>query len=94
MLESSPLLILFYTFSLCSSKSKCSLILLPEIQQCFGSDAIAGGIKFQFVTRIKADVNLIKNARANGIDCKDIKLSGANEGSNGGNGRRLCFEIS
>lgn len=65
----------------------------PEIQQCFGSDATAGGIQFQFSTRIRADVRLVKDARAKGIDCKDIKLSWANESSKGGKGRKFCFKI-
>ncbi|KAE9364597.1 hypothetical protein N431DRAFT_447767 [Stipitochalara longipes BDJ] len=56
-----------------------------EIQQCFGSDATAGGIKFQFATRFNKDVKLIKDARANGIDCKDIKLSWADKSTNDGN---------
>lgn len=62
-----------------------------ELQKCFGSDASVGGIKFQFATRIKADFELIKNARAKGIDCKDIKLSWADQASIGGKGTQLCF---
>ncbi|KAH8782157.1 hypothetical protein BGZ57DRAFT_926143 [Hyaloscypha finlandica] len=45
-------------------------------------DALAKGENPMGVTL--ADVNLIKNARANGIDCKDVMLSGANKGSNSG----------
>ena len=65
-----------------------------ELQKCFGSDATVGGIKFQFATRIKADVELIKNARAKSIDCKDIKLSWADQPSIGGKGSKgtqFCF---
>lgn len=62
---------------------------VPEIQKCFGSDASAAGIRFQFMTRIKADVKLINGARANGVDCKDITLSGADRSSKSGNGTRL-----
>ncbi|KAF7900417.1 uncharacterized protein EAF01_007719 [Botrytis porri] len=43
-----------------------------EVQQCFGSDASAGGIKFQFATTIKKNVDQIRSARAAGKDCKDI----------------------
>ncbi|PMD37336.1 hypothetical protein L207DRAFT_74352 [Hyaloscypha variabilis F] len=57
-----------------------------EIQQCFGSDATAGGIRFQFATRINKNVKLIKSARANGIDCKEIKLSWADKSAETGNG--------
>lgn len=65
-----------------------------ELQKCFGSDATVGGIKFQFATRIKADIELIKNARAKSIDCKDIKLSWADQPSIGGKGSKdtqFCF---
>jgi hypothetical protein len=50
------------------------LICLPEIQKSFGSDAVVGGIKFQFATRRKADVKLINDTKAAGIDCKDITI--------------------
>ncbi|TGO22794.1 hypothetical protein BPAE_0154g00050 [Botrytis paeoniae] len=43
-----------------------------EVQKCFGSDASAVGIKFQFATTIKKNVDQIRNARAAGKDCKDI----------------------
>lgn len=56
------------------------LISFTEIQACFGSDATAGGIKFQFSTRIKPDVNLILEARKSGVDCKDITLGGKSKG--------------
>jgi hypothetical protein len=61
-------------------------MLMSDIKKCFGSDASAAGIKFQFMTRIKADVKLINDARASGVDCKDITLSGAEKNSKNGNG--------
>jgi hypothetical protein len=67
------------------------LMVYLELQKCFGSDATVGGIKFQFATRVKADVELIKEARAKGIDCKDIKLSWADHVSIGGKGTQICF---
>jgi hypothetical protein len=84
---------LFYTFSFCSSELTSLLIAFTELQQCFGSDATTGGLKFQFATRIKADVDLIKDARAKGIDCKDIKLSCADKTSKGSKGTTFYFEI-
>jgi hypothetical protein len=51
------------------------LIFFLEIQQFFGSDATAGGIKFQFHTRVKEDVKILIAARAAGTDCKDAILS-------------------
>jgi hypothetical protein len=47
---------------------------LSELAACFGSDATPGGIKFQFMTKIKDDVKAIRAARASGVDCKDIAL--------------------
>jgi|SRR6187402_659961 len=58
-----------------------------EVAACFGSDATAAGIRFQFATRIKGDVKIIRDARARGIDCKDIKL----ESFGGKNGRTFRF---
>ncbi|KAF7887040.1 uncharacterized protein EAF02_003687 [Botrytis sinoallii] len=46
-----------------------------EVQKCFGSDATAGRIKFQFATTIKKHVDQIRSARAAGKDCKDIILN-------------------
>ncbi|KAA8573967.1 hypothetical protein EYC84_005509 [Monilinia fructicola] len=46
-----------------------------EIQKCFGSDATIGGLKFQFATSIKKNVEQILSARAAGKDCKDIIFS-------------------
>ncbi|KAF5874488.1 uncharacterized protein Bfra_004498 [Botrytis fragariae] len=46
-----------------------------EVQKCFGSDATPGGIKFQFATTIKKNVDQIRNARAAGKDCKDITFN-------------------
>ncbi|KAF7931679.1 uncharacterized protein EAE98_004415 [Botrytis deweyae] len=46
-----------------------------EVQKCFGSDATAGGIKFQFATTIKKHVDQIRSARAAGKDCKDITFN-------------------
>ncbi|QSZ33889.1 hypothetical protein DSL72_005463 [Monilinia vaccinii-corymbosi] len=43
-----------------------------EIQECFDSDATIGGLKFQFSTSIKKNVDQIRNARIAGKDCKDI----------------------
>lgn len=57
-----------------------SLMSFTEIQACFGSDATVGGLKFQFATRIRTDVNLINEARENGVDCKDIQLGGYSKG--------------
>jgi hypothetical protein len=51
------------------------IAMRTEIQQFFGSDATAGGIRFQFSARIKEDVSLLKQARIDGIDCKDVVLS-------------------
>jgi hypothetical protein len=42
-------------------------MIFAEVAAFFGSDATAAGIKFQFVTRIK-------EARANGVDRKDVTL--------------------
>ncbi|CZR56747.1 uncharacterized protein PAC_06636 [Phialocephala subalpina] len=53
-----------------------------EIQKCFGSDATVGGLKFQFATRIKADVKIVNDARQNEIDCKDITLGGGVKSDN------------
>lgn len=47
-----------------------------EVQQFFGSDATVGGIRFQFATNIKDNVQLLKQAREDGKDCKDVVLSG------------------
>ncbi|KIM99632.1 hypothetical protein OIDMADRAFT_55547 [Oidiodendron maius Zn] len=52
-----------------------SVSKLSEVQQFFGSDATASGIKFQFATRIKEHVKLLKQARSEGKDCKDVALS-------------------
>jgi hypothetical protein len=57
-----------------------NVIIRIEIRQFFGSDASTGGIKFQFSTRIKDDVSLLKQARKNGIDCKDVVLSAKAKG--------------
>jgi hypothetical protein len=84
---------LFNIFSFCSSELASLLISFLEVQQCFGSDATAGGLRFQFSTRIKAGVELIKDARAKGIDCKDIKLSYADETVKDRKGTAFCFEI-
>ncbi|KAM0132414.1 hypothetical protein ACHAP3_006451 [Botrytis cinerea] len=46
-----------------------------EVQKCFGSDASTGGIKFQFATSIKRNVDQIRSARAAGKDCKDITFN-------------------
>ena len=51
-----------------------SLMIFAEVAAFFGSDATAAGIKFQFVTRIKEDAAVLKEARANGVDCKDVTL--------------------
>jgi hypothetical protein len=79
-----------HVFFVLLAKPSSLLISLPEIQKSFGSDATVGGIKFQFATRIKADVKLINDAKAAGIDCKDITLGGAvrSEGK-GGKGQML-----
>jgi hypothetical protein len=69
------------------------LISITELQLCFGSDATAGGLKFQFATRVKSDVDLIKDARAKGIDCKDVKLSWAGETAKGSKGTMFCFVL-
>jgi hypothetical protein len=50
------------------------LIDLPEIAECFGSDASAGGIRFQFDTRFRQDAKVINDARARRLDIQDITL--------------------
>jgi hypothetical protein len=50
------------------------LMIFLEIAAFFGSDATAAGIKFQFATHIKEDAALLKEARADGVDCKDVTL--------------------
>jgi hypothetical protein len=50
--------------------------LSTETQQFFGSDATAAGIRFQFASRIKDHVKLLKQARSESRDCKDVALSG------------------
>lgn len=62
---------LFYTTKSCQT----CINSLPEIQKCFGSDATIGGLKFQFATSIKKNVEQILSARAAGKDCKDIIFS-------------------
>jgi hypothetical protein len=51
-----------------------SLMIFAEVAAFFGSDATAVGIKFQFATRIKEDAAVLKEARVNGVDCKDVTL--------------------
>jgi hypothetical protein len=51
-----------------------SLMIFAEIAAFFGSDATAAGIKFQFATRIKEDVAVLKEARKDGVDCKNVTL--------------------
>ncbi|PQE28075.1 hypothetical protein CJF32_00005822 [Rutstroemia sp. NJR-2017a WRK4] len=55
--------------------SELYIDFIPEIQQCFGSDATPAGIKFQFATTFKKNVADIQGARSSGTDCKDITLS-------------------
>lgn len=63
-----------------------------EIQQFFGSDATIAGIRFQFATRIKDDVKLLKQARNEGQDCKDVVLSSGEKGKGQMNfALQLCF---
>jgi hypothetical protein len=64
-------------FTLANLRPEHALISLAEIQQFFGSDATAAGIRFQFATRIKDDVKLLKQARNEGKDCKDVELGGS-----------------
>ncbi|KAG4439123.1 hypothetical protein IFR05_005410 [Cadophora sp. M221] len=45
-----------------------------DIAEWFGSDATAGGIRFQFSARIKKDIDALREGRGNGVDCKDIAL--------------------
>ncbi|CZT02253.1 uncharacterized protein RCO7_11042 [Rhynchosporium graminicola] len=40
----------------------------------FGSDATAGGIRFQYFDRIKKDIDALRKGRADGVDCKEITL--------------------
>lgn len=46
-----------------------------ELHEYFGSDATLGGLKFQFATRIKGDVQALKDSKSAGIDCKFAVLS-------------------
>ncbi|PVH77945.1 hypothetical protein DL98DRAFT_422919 [Cadophora sp. DSE1049] len=45
-----------------------------QIAAWFGSDATVGGIKFQFSTTIKKNLDALRDGRARGLDCKDITL--------------------
>lgn len=56
------------------------LMFFAEIQAYFGSDSTAVGIRFQYYSRIKPDVDLLLQARRNGIDCKEVKLRGDAKG--------------
>jgi hypothetical protein len=47
---------------------------------CFGSDASVGGLRFQMSTAIKTNVARIHQARAAGVDCKDLGIGGASAG--------------
>jgi hypothetical protein len=73
-----------FFLSLCTSgvviQSIHMLIFFTDIQAYFGSDSTAGGIKFQYYSRIKPDVDLLLEARKNGIDCKDVRLGGSSNG--------------
>jgi hypothetical protein len=51
-----------------------TLMIFAAVAAFFGSDATAAGIKFQWATRIKEDAAVLKEARANGVDCKDVTL--------------------
>ena len=51
-----------------------ALMIFAAVAAFFGSDATAAGIKFQWSTRIKEDAAVLKEARANGVDCKDVTL--------------------
>jgi len=50
---------------------------VPEVQKCFGSDTSVGGLKFQMSTAIRPIVTRIHQARAAGVDCKDLGIGGA-----------------
>ena len=64
-----------------------SLTSFAEIVAFFGSDCTVGALKFQFATRIKEDVEILKNARAGGVDCKDVTLKSlAVKGGKGASG--------
>lgn len=47
-----------------------------QVVAYFGSDATEAGIRFQFASRLKNYANLLKRARAAGLDCKDVKFEG------------------
>jgi hypothetical protein len=55
-----------------------------EIAECFGSDATAGGIRFQFSTTFKQNAKKINDARAKGMDCKDLVFAGSGGSASGG----------
>ncbi|KAH7389067.1 hypothetical protein BKA64DRAFT_129400 [Cadophora sp. MPI-SDFR-AT-0126] len=66
--------------------------ILPEIAAWFGSDASVGGIKFQFSTTIKKNLDALRDGRARGLDCKDITLpSLANYGQGGQGPSSISF---
>jgi hypothetical protein len=44
-----------------------------QVVAYFGSDATEAGIRSQFALRLKNYANLLKHARAAGLDCKDVK---------------------
>jgi hypothetical protein len=72
----APSRILFlFTWTVFLPLSERYIDSIPEIQQCYGSDATAAGIKFQFATTFKKNVADIQAARSSGTDCKDITLS-------------------
>ncbi|PQE06651.1 hypothetical protein CJF31_00009776 [Rutstroemia sp. NJR-2017a BVV2] len=72
----APSHVLFlFTWTVFLPLSEPYIDFIPEIQQCYGSDATAAGIKFQFATTFKKNVADIQAARSSGTDCKDITLS-------------------
>lgn len=66
-------------------------MIFAEIAAFFGSDATKASIKFQFATRIKEDAALLREARKDGVDCKDVTLKSLVPVTKGRYGQRLLI---
>lgn len=65
----------------------------PEIQKHMGEDVTVSALRWQFSIPIKADAQRLRDARAAGIDCQTVVLSGAGGSYKGGQSQTFPHSV-
>jgi poly-beta-hydroxyalkanoate depolymerase len=64
-----------------------------EMQKHMGEDVTVSAIRWQFAVPIRADAKRLQEARAAGIDCQTIVLSGPGGGFKGVKSRTILLSL-